>query len=156
MTLICMILVSMGSRYTWHAFSFILLRQKSVAFCIFVVCLQSSCHAVCSYGGKVAAIRMALSLDDIRDAQIEVEAYTRLNQLQGKHVPQLLGYGRSGQGFCVATSYIQVCRMLFWLAVMHCLTQMAFDTESIQSNFETRWICSFNVRPPSHDSCNRD
>ncbi|DBB11405.1 TPA: hypothetical protein ACH3X3_006820 [Trebouxia sp. C0006] len=60
-----------------------------------------------SYGGKVAAIRMALSLDDIRDAQIEVEAYTRLNQLQGKHVPQLLGYGRSGQGFCVATSYIQ-------------------------------------------------
>jgi len=77
--------------------------------CIFVICLRSSCPAVCSYGGSVAAIRMALSVDDIRDAQIEVEAYSRLHQLQGKHVPQLLGYGQSGQGFCVATSYIQVC-----------------------------------------------
>jgi len=57
----------------------------------------------------VAAIHMALSVDDICDAQIEVEAYSRLHQLQGKHVPQLLGYGRSGQGFCVVTSYIQVC-----------------------------------------------
>jgi len=48
-------------------------------------------------------------VDGIRNAQIEVEAYNCLQQLQGKHVPQLLGYGQSGQGFCVATSYIQVC-----------------------------------------------
>ena len=63
---------------------------------------------MCSYGGSVAAVRIALSVDDIRDAQIEVQAYTCLQQLQGKHVPQLLGYGQSGQGFCVATSFIQV------------------------------------------------
>ena len=49
----------------------------------------------------MAAVRMALSVDDICDAQIEVEAYHRLQHLQGKHVPQLLGYGQSGQGFCV-------------------------------------------------------
>jgi len=108
MTLFCMTLVSVGLRYTWRAFS-IFGARSNLGFCIFVVCLQLSCHAVCSYGGSVAAIRMALSVDDIRDAQIEVEAYSRLHQLQGKHVPQLLGYGRSGQGFCVATSYIQVC-----------------------------------------------
>ncbi|KAL3135504.1 hypothetical protein ABBQ38_005984 [Trebouxia sp. C0009 RCD-2024] len=59
------------------------------------------------YGGSVAAVRIALSVDDIRDAQVEVKAYNCLQELQGKHVPQLLGYGRSGQGFCVATSYIQ-------------------------------------------------
>lgn len=57
----------------------------------------------------MAAVRMALSVDDICDAQIEVEAYHRLQHLQGKHVPRLLGYGQSGQGFCVVTSYIQVC-----------------------------------------------
>ena len=67
--------------------------------------------AVCRYGSSVAAIRMALSVDDICNAQIEVEAYHRLQQLQGKHVPKLLGYGQSGQGFCVATSYIQACQM---------------------------------------------
>ena len=66
----------------------------------------------------MAAVRMALSVDDICDAQIEVEAYHRLQQLQGKHVPRLLGYGQSGQGFCVVTSYIQVCQMHCWLAVM--------------------------------------
>jgi len=100
-----MILVSMGLRYTWHAFSFFFAPGL---IWIFASLLQSSCHAVCSYGGSVAAIHMALSVDDICDAQIEVEAYSRLHQLQGKHVPQLLGYGRSGQGFCVVTSYIQV------------------------------------------------
>lgn len=57
----------------------------------------------------MAAVRMALSEDDIRDAQIEVEAYHRLQQLPGAHVPKLLGYGQSSQGFCVATSYVQVC-----------------------------------------------
>ncbi|KAL3152890.1 hypothetical protein ABBQ38_012197 [Trebouxia sp. C0009 RCD-2024] len=60
-----------------------------------------------SYGGSVAAVRIAMSVDDIRGAQIEVEAYNRLQQFQGKHVPQLLGYGQSGQGFCVATGFIQ-------------------------------------------------
>lgn len=51
---------------------------------------------------------MALSVEDIIGAQIEVQAYQRLQQLQGKHVPQLLGYGQCGQGFCVATSFIKV------------------------------------------------
>ena len=52
---------------------------------------------------------MALSVDDICDARIEVEAYHQIHHLQGKHVPRLLGYGQSGQGFYVVTSYIQVC-----------------------------------------------
>lgn len=63
----------------------------------------------CRFEGNIAAVRMALSMDDIADAQTEVEVYHCLQQLQGKHVPQLLGYGQSRQGFCVATSYIQVC-----------------------------------------------
>ena len=71
--------------------------------------LQQLCPVVCSYGGRVAAVRMALSMDDICDAQTEAEAYNCLQPIQGKHVPQLLGYGHSGQNFCVATSYIQAC-----------------------------------------------
>ncbi len=74
----------------------------------FVLC-NSFVPVVCSYGGRVAAVRMALSMDDICDAQTEAEAYNCLQPIQGKHVPQLLGYGHSGQNFCVATSYIQAC-----------------------------------------------
>ena len=74
---------------------------------------------MCSYGGSVAAVRMALSVDDICFAQIEVEAYYRLQQLQGKHVPQLVGYGQSGQAFFVATSYIEVSSMHCCLSIMH-------------------------------------
>ena len=73
--------------------------------------LRSDCHArhlVCRFGDSIAAVRMALSVEDIIGAQIEVLAYQRLQQLQGKHVPQLLGYGQCGQGFYVATSYIKV------------------------------------------------
>ena len=80
---------------------------------LLVLCIQAvqAYPDVCRYGGSIAAVRVALSEEDICDAHIEVEAYHRLQQLQGKHVPRLLGYGQSGQGFCVATSYIQVCHM---------------------------------------------
>ena len=76
---------------------------------------------VCRFGSSVAAVRMAPSADDICHAQTEVEAYHRLQQLQGKHVPKLLGYGHSGQGFCVATSYIEACHKQCWLMLIHYL-----------------------------------
>ena len=80
--------------------------------------LSKPVFVACRFDGSIAAIRMALSMDDIADAQTEVEVYHCLQQLQGKHVPQLLGYGQSGQGFCVATSYIQVCGVDCRLALM--------------------------------------
>ena len=80
---------------------------------------------VCRFGSSVAAVRMALSVDDICHAQIEVEAYHCLQQLQGKHVPKLLGYGRSGQGFCVATSFIEACQKHCWLMLIHYLRPSA-------------------------------
>ena len=73
---------------------------------------------VCRIEGSVAAVCMALSVNDICDAQIEVEAYHNLQQLQGKHVPKLLGYGHCGQGFCVATSYIEACLKRCWLVLI--------------------------------------
>ena len=98
---------------------------------------------ICRFGARIAAVRMALSMDDIGAAQIEVEAYHRLQQLQGKHVPQLLGYGRSGQGFCVATSYIQVCGLHCRLARL-----LPYDTQRCHTRrackTTTYLICCLN------------
>ena len=106
---------------------------------------------------------MALSVDDMCDAQIEVEAYHRLQQLQGKHVPKLLGYGQIGQGFCVATSYIEACQKHCWLLLIHYLRPLgltgvvheAVESSAFQTLSQSLWyfchmVC---VLPASTSLC---
>lgn len=121
--------------------------QHTVVNLHFNYCLQSSYLAVCRYGSSAAAVRIALSTDDIRDAQVEVEAYNCLQHLQGKHVPQLLGYGQSGQGFCVATSYVQVCYTYSCLPWCFMWIPKAFVTDTIMQACDNYWVCGVNALP---------
>ena len=88
-------------------------------------------RTACSFKGSVAAVRMALAKDDICNACIEVEAYKCLQHLQGKQVPQLLGYGQCGQGFFVATSYVQVC------ACMHTYVRLSVSLSAFSAGLAT-------------------
>lgn len=55
-----------------------------------------------------------------------------------KHVPKLLGYGQVGQGFYVATSYIEACQKHCWLLLIHYLRPLGLTGvvvhEAVQSS----------------------
>lgn len=70
--------------------------------------LRFSTFLSCRCEGTAVAVRVALSVDDINNAQTEVAVYHHLQQLQGEHMPQLLDYGWSGQAFCVVMTFVQV------------------------------------------------
>lgn len=65
---------------------------------------------LCSLFGRAAAVRLAVGVAAQQAAQLEAEAYERLQPLQEVVVPRLLahGYTLCGDAYFVATEYIEV------------------------------------------------
>jgi hypothetical protein len=76
---------------------------------------------LCSLFGRAAAVRLAIGAAAQQAAQLEAEAYERLQPLQAVVVPRLLahGYTLGGDAYFVATEFIEV-QIWFAASVCHC------------------------------------
>ena len=73
-------------------------------------CALDCSMCLCSLFGRAAAVRLAVDAAAQQAAQLEAEAYERLQPLQEVIVPRLLahGYTLGGDAYFVATEFIEV------------------------------------------------